>query len=263
MLLNADLRAGRNDEALARATELKTRLPDDPTAQTTFARTLLAIGQIDGAVAQMELVKQRWPAAPGIAELYLDVMMRAGRGDEAFQALSQQHAEGTLPPTARVLLARLHLTRGEDAQAIELLRTALAEEPDLAGAQNDLAYVLASRGENLEEATELAQEARAGRPESAQIADTLGFVYLRRELGEAALVQFDASLELAEPESTSWATAQFHRGLALRQLGRHGDAVTAFEQALASGAEFQDAKEAHRLLADLASGAAAAPAEGS
>ncbi len=264
MLINADLRAGKTPEAMERARSLATLLPDDSRAQMTLARTLISVGQADEAVKQAELVKQRWPAQPGSAELYLEVMTRSGRGDEAFQSLTQQKAEGKLAPTARVVLARLHLARGEGQQAIELLRSALAEQPGLVGAQNDLAYNLARRGEDLENATELAQEARANRPDSTEIADTLGFVYLQRELAEAALVQFDAALELAEPESTSWATAQFHRGLALRTIGRESDAVAAFELALASGAEFPDAKEAHRLLADLSANAkAASPAEGS
>jgi tetratricopeptide (TPR) repeat protein len=229
----------------------------------TLARTLIANGKSDEAVQQAELVQQRWPGQPGVAELYLDVMAQAGRGDEAFQALSEQRAAGTLLPNARVLLARLHAARGEQEEAIELLRSALADQPDLPAAQNDLAYMLARSGEELESATELAQEARANRPDSPEIADTLGFVYLQRKLAEAALVQFDASLQLAEPGSSRWAIAQYHRGLALRQLGRQADAVTALEQALASGAEFGEAKEAHQVLAELGSAAAAPGPEGS
>jgi tetratricopeptide (TPR) repeat protein len=131
--------------------------------------------------------------------------------------------------------------------------------PGMAAAQNDLAYLLARRGESLPEATELAQEARANRPDSFQIADTLGYVYLRRELSEAALVQFDAAIELSESESSGWATAQFHRGLALRELGRHAEAIAAIEQALASGADFAQAREAHQVLAELASPPEAPP----
>jgi tetratricopeptide (TPR) repeat protein len=190
-------------------------------------------------------------------------MVQAGRGDEAFQALTEQRAAGTLLPNARVLLARLHAARGEQPQAIELLRSALADQPELPAAQNDLAFMLARRGEELETATELAQEARANRPDSAEIADTLGFVYMRRDLAEAALVQFDASLQLAEPGSTRWAVAQYHRGLALRQLGRQADAVAALEQALASGADFAEAPEAHQVLAELGSAAAPPGPEGS
>jgi len=253
MLITSELRAGQVEPALARAEAAVERMPDSPRIQMTLARTLLAARRTDDAVKQVELVRERWPGQVGVAELYLDVMMRAGRGDQAFQVLSQQHAAGTLAPQGRVLLARLHVSRGEDGKGIELLRSALGDLPGFAAAQNDLAYLLARRGESLPEATELAQEARANRPDSPEIADTLGYVYLRRDLGDAALVQFDAAIELAEPESTGWATAQFHRGLALRELGRQPEAIAAIEQALASGAEFGQAQEAHRVLAELAS----------
>jgi tetratricopeptide (TPR) repeat protein len=259
MLVNSEVRAGALDQALARAEAAAERLPDSTRIQMTLARTLVAAGRMDDAVKRVELIRERWPGQVGVAELYLDVMMRAGRGDQGFQVLSQQHAAGSLAPQGRVILARLHVSRGEDAKAIELLRSALADQPGLAPAQNDLAYLLARRGESLPEATELAQEARASRPDSPEIADTLGYVYLRRELGEAALVQFDAAVELSEPESTNWATAQFHRGLALRELGRQAEAIAAIEQALASGAEFGQAQEAHRVLAELASAPGAQP----
>ena len=253
LLVGSELRAGQTDQALARAQSAVERLPDSSRMHMTLARTLVAAGRMDDAVKQAEIVRERWPGQVGVAELYLDVMMRAGRGDQAFQVLAQQHAAGSLAPPGRVLLARLHVSRGEDTKAIELLRSALADQPGMPAAQNDLAYLLARRGEELPEATELAQEARANRPDSSEIADTLGYVYLRRELGDAALVQFDAAVELAEPESTGWATAQYHRGLALKELGRQADAIAAIEQALASGAEFGQAQEAHRVLAELAS----------
>jgi tetratricopeptide (TPR) repeat protein len=263
LLLGMELRAGNSDKALVMAREAASRLPDVARTQMTLARTLMANGKGDEAVQQAELVQQRWPGQPGVTELYLDVMAQAGRGDEAFQALTEQRAAGTLLPNARVLLARLHLARGEQPQAIELLRSALADQPDLPAAQNDLAYLLARSGEELESATELAQEARANRPDSPEIADTLGFVYLRRNLAEAALVQFDASLQLAEPGSSRWAIAQYHRGLALRQLGRQADAIAALEQALASGAEFAEAPDAHQVLAELGSAGASPGPEGS
>jgi tetratricopeptide (TPR) repeat protein len=251
-LINAEVRAGEIEAALARAQEAADRLPDSSRIQMSLARTLVAAGRTDDAVKQVEIVRERWPGQIGVAELYLEVMARAGRSDQAFQVLAQQHEAGSLSPQGRVLLARVHVARGEDAKGIELLRSAIGDQPGMASAQNDLAYLLARRGEALPEATELAQEARANRPDSPQIADTLGYVYLRRDLGEAALVQFDAAAELSEPQSTSWATAQYHRGLALRSLGREDEAIVAIEQALASGAEFGQSQEAHQALVELA-----------
>jgi tetratricopeptide (TPR) repeat protein len=251
-LANLDLREGERDAALERVRAAAAQMPDSPDGQKLLVEMLVTQGYHDEAAKQVELIAERWPAYLGVAELYLDVMTLAGRGNEAFETLSKQQASGQLSPFGRVVLARLHHARGEHEKAIELLRSALDEVPNLPSAANDLAYALAQRGEDLQEATELAQEARASRPESSEIADTLGFVYLRRNLAEAALVQFDAALELAEPGGSAWATAQFHRGLALQQLEREQEAIVALEKALASGADFAEVQDAHRVLGELA-----------
>jgi tetratricopeptide (TPR) repeat protein len=254
-LTNVELREGKRDEAVARVRAVATQFPDSPEAQKLLVQTLAVVGQKEEAAKLGELLQERWPAYVGVAELYLGVMTRAGRGEEAFQALARKQEAGQLSPHGRVVLARLYTARGEDDKAIELLRSALKEVSDLPAAANNLAFLLAKRGEDLQEATELAQEARASRPDSSEIADTLGFVYMRRSLAEAALVQFDAALELASAESAAWATAQYHRGLALKDLGREEEAVLAVEQALASGAEFAESQDAHRVLAELAKAA--------
>jgi tetratricopeptide (TPR) repeat protein len=259
-LANLDLRDGKPEAALERVRAAAAQAPDSPDAQKLLVEMLVTRGLNDEAAQHVELVQERWPSYLGVAELYFNVMKLAGRGDEAFEALSKKQAARQLSPFGRVVLARLHRARGEDDKEIELLRSALAEVPELPSAANDLAYALARRGEDLQEATELAQEARASRPESSEIADTLGFVYMRRNLAEAALVQFDAALDLAEPEGSAWATAQFHRGLALRELGREEEAVVALEKALASGADFAEVDEAHQALAELAKAATPAGA---
>ena len=264
-LANLDLRERKPDAALERVRAAAAQMPDSPDAQKLLAEMLVTRGLNEEAAQQVEMLQERWPAHVGVAELYLNVMTVAGRGDEAFQSLSRKQAAGQLSPFGRVVLARLHSARDEDEKAIELLRSALDEVPNLPAAANDLAYALARRGEDLQEATELAQEARASRPESPEIADTLGYVYMKRDLAEAALVQFDAAIELAPPEGSAWATAQFHRALALRELEREEEAVVALEKALASGADFAEADDAHRVLAELAKTAtpAATAKEGS
>jgi tetratricopeptide (TPR) repeat protein len=260
-LANSDLREKNPEAALQRVRAAAAAAPDSPEAQKLLVQMLVTRGLNDEAAQEVEKIQERWPGYLGVAELYLNVMTIAGRGDEAFESLSKKEAAGQLSPFGRVVLARLHRARGEYEREIELLRSALEEVPDLPTAANNLAYALAHRGEDLQQATELAQEARAARPESSEIADTLGFVYMKRKLPEAALVQFDAALELADAEGPSWATAQFHRALALRELGREPEAVTAVEKALASGADFAEVQDAHRVLGELAKTAAAAPAE--
>jgi hypothetical protein len=85
-----------------------------------------------------------------------------------------------------------------------LLEAALAERSDLPGARNDLAYVLATQGVELDRALRLAQEAYKALDDEAATADTLGFVYLRKGLHVAEAAR--RALALARLRSQGTAT---------------------------------------------------------
>jgi tetratricopeptide (TPR) repeat protein len=156
-----------------------------------------------------------------------------------------------------MLLARLHIHTNNDSRAIELLESVIAERSNLSGAKNDLAFLLAEGGSDLDRALRLAQEARAELPRSTQVADTLGYVYLKRSLPEAAIEQFQTAIDLARAQSAPWATAQYHLGLGLKALGRSDAAREAFERALAAATQFPEADDTRREIEGLAQQAAA------
>ncbi len=251
-LVRNDLRAGKKEESLKRIREAVAAYPEQPALHALLGRVLLAVGQEEEGIQVLEDTLRRWPSVAGTTQSLVVLLSRAGRMQQVQEVLEAANAEGKLSPGSRVLLARLKVRSGDDKAAIELLEGALADSPKLASAANDLAYVLARQGEDLERATELAQEARAQEPDSAQIADTLGWVYLRRGLAEASLAQFEEAVDLAEKQSPAWATASYHRALALRELGRRDEAVASVEQALAAGADFPEAEDARRAMKELA-----------
>ncbi len=94
------------------------------------------------------------------------------------------------------------LLRGVQAETSADTRTALKEyesairQGETSGvAANNLAWLLASSGGDLNHALEAAQKAHSLAPESAAVLDTLGFVYLkRREFSAAIPVLTEASL---------------------------------------------------------------------
>jgi uncharacterized protein HemY len=98
----------------------------------------------------------------------------------------------------------------------------------------------------MERARRLAEEARAALPRSAEVADTLGYVYLKNGLAEAAADQFRSAIDLADEQSQAWATSQYHLGLSYKALGRLPEARQAFERALATAVEFPEAEEARK-----------------
>ena len=55
-------------------------------------------------------------------------------------------------------------------------------DPRAAVAANNLAWMYASRGEQLDRALQLAQAAKAELPDDAAVSDTLAYVYIKKQL---------------------------------------------------------------------------------
>jgi tetratricopeptide (TPR) repeat protein len=130
------------------------------------------------------------------------------------------------------------------------------------GAKIDLAYLLAESNRDLDRALRLAEEAQQSMRTDPDAAHTVGYVYFRKGLHEAALQQFLRALELNEARPGGHEpTLRYHLGLTLDALHRNGEAVDAFEKALAIDSDFPDAADARRRLeaARRPSAAAASP----
>ena len=91
------------------------------------------------------------------------------------------------------------------------------------------------------------------------MADTLGYVYLKKGLSSPAIDQFRFALELAGQQPMP--SVQYHLGLALAQGGRNEEAAAALEKALAAGTSFPDAAAAREAL-ERARAAASSSASG-
>ena len=101
---------------------------------------------------------------------------------------------------------------------------------------NALGYLLAERGERLEESVELLQQANTIAPGNASFLDSLGWAYFK----QGRLDQADAPLTEAAAKSPRNSVIQDHLGdLRFRQQ-RFGDAVAAWERALAGDGESID-----------------------
>jgi tetratricopeptide (TPR) repeat protein len=88
-----------------------------------------------------------------------------------------------------------------------------------------------STNDTVQICTRALQYRRLARDARVQLLVNLGVTHLRRHESEAALVDFDAVLEIERRH----AEAHLNRGAALVQLGRHGEAVAAITEALGLG----------------------------
>ncbi len=142
--------------------------------------------------------------------------------------------------------AQLVLAAGNREEAQRRLSEIADRHPGAAGARNDLAWLLADSGGDLDRALALAKEAVRLDPQPA-ILDTLGYVHLKREEPKRAAAVFERALA-AQPDAPS---TRYHLGVALARLGDAEGASRAFRAALDAGA-FPEAEAARRELDRLA-----------
>lgn len=145
---------------------------------------------------------------------------------------------------AHTMVALLLEGLGRTAEAEKAYGRVLDLDPRAAVAANNLAWIIAERGGNLDEALQLAQIAKRGLPEAADVNDTLAWIYYLKDLPDMALPSLRLAVE-RDPNNPSY---RHHMGLAYMKSGDLDSARIAFEAALKLNPSFPGAAEAREAL---------------
>ena len=146
-----------------------------------------------------------------------------------------------------MLLGTLYETQKRFELAEKHYNAALEINPDFCPAANNLAYLLADRGGDLNKALSLAQKAKEKFPEDPNVMDTLGLVYYKRGLYDSAIDEFTDSLK-KNPDN---AVVHYHLGMAFYKKGDKDRAKKELKKALGLDQKFDKAEEARRILSSL------------
>ena len=133
------------------------------------------------------------------------------------------------------------------SKAQEYYEKVLTINPNFVPAANNLAYIYAEHGGNIDVALNLAQKAREKLPEDANIADTLGWIYYRKNVFGTAITYLKAAADKM-PEQP---VVRYHLGMAYYKNGNRDLARQELSKALAISTEFDGAGEARKALEDL------------
>jgi len=120
-------------------------------------------------------------------------------------------------------------------------------EPDHPVALNNLAYIKAEEGVDLDEALTMAQRARQKLPNSPFIKDTLGWIYIKKNLSADAVNVFK-DLVRDDPSNPQF---HYHYGMALLQKGDKPSARKELETAIRNNPSKDDAGKIRQLLASM------------
>lgn len=243
LLVRALLDAGRSTEALREVEAAAQQRPQD-----VWLRELRAtLGGDDEEVVRAEVERLLAHDPLGARAMVALSRLRETEGDLDGAIRSSDAAAAADPFQAEhaYRAAKLALLAGRREQALARLREVVRVHPDHAGAHNDLAWLLAERGQEPDLALVLASRA-VELDRSAALLDTLGYVHLARSEPVSAIEAFEQSLAL-RPEEPS---TLYRLALAYKAEGKTDRSSELLERALARG-EFPYAAQARRELAAL------------
>jgi Flp pilus assembly protein TadD len=148
---------------------------------------------------------------------------------------------------AHTMLGLLYHAQGKLTDAIAHYEKAYEVDPSSATASNNLAWILAENDKDLDRAQQLAQAAKAQLPNDPTINDTLGWVYVKRDMLQLATNQLEEAVRLA-PDNP---LMSYHLGVAYAKAGDDARARKALEKTLALDRNFRLADDAKKVLAKL------------
>lgn len=136
---------------------------------------------------------------------------------------------------------------GKVEEAGREYRAVLVRDSKNGVAMNNLAFLLSQSGGSLDEALTLAERAKQLLPDLAEVTDTLGWIYLKKNLPDQAIAAFDEIVQ-AKPDQSTY---HFHLGMALAQKGDRFAAAAQLKQALQCNPSVEEAAKIRELLARL------------
>jgi tetratricopeptide (TPR) repeat protein len=187
--------------------------PNNLQAYEMLGRFYISQGELEAARAQFETMAERRPRDVG----------------------------------TQTMVALLLAAQNKRAEARVRYERILEMEPRAGVAANNLAWIYADGDDSLDRALELAQTARAALPNEPSVADTLAWVYYRKNLPASAIPLLRLAIDRA-PQDPIY---HYHLGLVYAKTGDKAQARQSLERALRLDPRFPGADDARRALATL------------
>jgi tetratricopeptide (TPR) repeat protein len=228
-LVEAQMAAKKYANAVQIARAALAEHPDDLRLMRLQAQALRQNGQADQSVTVMEDALKRHADDPAayvaMAQLYADV----DRGAQAVKVL--QEARDKFPADDSIVfeLGAVYDKQKKFPDAEAAFKQLLSRDGDNAAALNYLGYMLAERGERLDESVTLLKKALQIDPDNGSYLDSLGWAYFKADKLDLA----EDNLHRAADQLKTNSVIQDHYAEVLFKLGRYDDAIAAWTRALA------------------------------
>ena len=244
-----DIAEKRPAQSVARLEAEVARRPSSAPLLTLLAR---AHGAAGNQAKEEEVLRQAVTVDPRfttgyamLAQLYI----RQKRTDAAraeFEGMVERDPNAI---GARTMIGMLWEAEGKRDEARKSYEATVKVNENAAVASNNLAFIYAEQGINLDVALQLATSAKRRLPEDPHVDDTIGWIYYKKDLPAMAVGPLEASLKRLRTPAEQ-AEVLYHLGLTYAKLGDRAKARDALESALKLNPQVGGA-ETRRVLATV------------
>jgi tetratricopeptide (TPR) repeat protein len=269
---------GQHDKAIAAFEEARRLAPGDPAVAAYLAEANIAAKKYAAAVEVVKAALASNPDDVRLIRIQAQALRQSGRADQGIALLEESVRKHADDPMAYIALAQLYTDAERGAQAVRVLQDAqtkfpedtsigfelgatldkqkkfadaeaafkqvLARDPRNAATLNYLGYMLAERGERLEESVGYVKKALEIEPDNGSYLDSLGWAYYKADKLDLA----EDSLRRAADQLRTNSVIQDHYGDVLLKLGRFDDAIAAFNRALSGDGDSIDRAEIDKKI---------------
>jgi tetratricopeptide (TPR) repeat protein len=215
-------------------------------------------GDTKAALEAIAAAQELMPNNPLLRYQEAWVYYHAHQFDEAIERMEKLIADFPDPQLRQIVrraqysLSNAYVLKGEIRKGEEILEAIYQETPEDTSVNNDLGYLYADQGKNLEQAESMIRKALAAEPENGAYLDSLGWVLFKREKYDEALPYLEKAVKNSPGagDETLWE----HLGDVYDSLRQPAKALASWKTALefADKASLPDKKLIERVKEKVA-----------
>jgi tetratricopeptide (TPR) repeat protein len=250
-MVETEMAQNHPDQAMQLLQTESAKVPNRMDFLLALGNTAVRAGKFDLAISYFEKVAaatQKGSKAQG------DIYLRIGesyrrKGDLTNSIIALQRSREILPDNG-VVLSTLGLVldaAGRWAEARQVYEVVIKLDPSNGVALNNLAFLLSEHGGDLDDALTKAQRAKQLLPNLSEVSDTLGWIYLKKNLTDNAIDIFKDLVNKVPAE----AIFRYHLGMAYSQKGDKTRALKELQDALKYNPTKGDRDKIQQLITRL------------
>jgi tetratricopeptide (TPR) repeat protein len=249
-LVECKVAQGQHAEALRMIEGEVGKHPDNIMYREALASLQFSQKKYADAAKQLQTIIDNNPKSPDLPAYYMRLgEARRMAGDFNGSVVSFNKARELSPkdPIPLLQLALLYENNGKPDEARKAYEEVLKMQPDNPVALNNVAYTKADEGVDLDQALTLAERARSKRPDDPNVIDTVGLIFVKKNLTDDGL-RLLRELVARVPANPTY---HLHLAMALYQKGDKSEAKKELQTAQRYGPTDKEQQRIRELMAKI------------